>query len=56
MSIDTIFLVLWVCKFLLLLTHLYCLVGCLSMIVWTHAVWDVLHVCCILASALVQRN
>ena len=27
------------------LTHHYCLVGCLSMIVWTHAVLGVLHVC-----------
>ena len=24
-------------------THLYCLVGCLSMIVWTHAVLGVLY-------------
>ena len=28
-----------------LLTHLYCLAGCLSMIVWTHAGWDVLYAC-----------
>ena len=26
-------------------THLYCLVGCLSMIVWTHAALGVLHAC-----------
>ena len=26
-------------------THLYCFVECLSMIVWTHAVWDVLYAC-----------
>ena len=25
--------------------HLYCLVGCLSMIVWTHAVLGVFYVC-----------
>ena len=25
--------------------HLYCLVGCLSMIVWSHAVLDVMHAC-----------
>ena len=25
--------------------HLYCLVGCLSMIVWTHAVLGVLYAC-----------
>ena len=29
----------------LFLTHLYCLVGCLSMIVWTHAVLGVLCAC-----------
>ena len=27
-----------------ILSHLYCLVGCLSMIVWIHVVLDVLHV------------
>ena len=27
---------------LFLSTHLYCLIGCLSMIVWTHAVLGVL--------------
>ena len=27
------------------LIYLYCLVGCLSMIVWTHAVLGVLHAC-----------
>ena len=27
------------------LNHLYCLVGCLSMIVWTHAVLGVLYAC-----------
>ena len=26
-------------------TYLYCLIGCLSMIVWTHAVLGVLHAC-----------
>ena len=26
-------------------THLYCLVGCLSMIVWTHAGFDALYAC-----------
>ena len=26
-------------------THLYCLVGCLRMIVWTKAVWGVLDAC-----------
>ena len=26
-------------------THLYCLVGCSSMIVWTHAVLGVLYAC-----------
>ena len=30
---------------LFLYTHLYCLVGCLSMIVWTHAVLGVLYAC-----------
>ena len=35
--IDTVF-GLWV-RFSLI--HLYCLVGCVSMIVWTHAVWGV---------------
>ena len=29
----------------LFLTHLYCLVECLRMIVWTHAVLDVLFAC-----------
>ena len=27
------------------LTHIYCLVGCLSMIVWTHAVLGVFYAC-----------
>ena len=26
-------------------THLYCLVGCLSMVAWTHAVLGVLYGC-----------
>ena len=43
--------------FLYFVTHLYCLVGCLSMIVWTHAVLGVLlHVFCIFVLVLVQRN
>ena len=33
-----------VCSFVFL-THLYCLVGYLSMIVWIHAVLGVLYVC-----------
>ena len=37
------FCVLWVCRFFL--THLYCLVGRLRMIVWAHAVLGVLYVC-----------
>ena len=28
-----------------LYTHFYCLVGCLSMIVWTHAVLSILYAC-----------
>ena len=49
--IEMIFAFLWV---LLKKTHLYCLVGCLSTIVWTHAVLGVLymHVFCILVFAL----
>ena len=31
--------------FLFFNTHLYCLVGCLSMIVWTHAVLGVSYAC-----------
>ena len=38
-------------------THLYCLVGCLSLIVWTHAVLGDLHAYgCIFVFALVQRS
>ena len=44
------FLSLFICLFIILFysilfffTHLYCLVGCLSMIVWTHAVLSVLY-------------
>ena len=32
----------FVCLFVI---HLYCLVGCLSIIVWTHAVLGVLYAC-----------
>ena len=38
-------------------SQLYCLDGCLSMIVWTHAVLGVyMHVFGIFVFALVQRN
>ena len=38
--------ILWVLFFLVFFnTHLYCSVGCLSMIVWTHAVLGVLYAC-----------
>ena len=39
------YLGLWVglLLFVCFLTHLYCLVGCLSRIVWTHSVLGVLH-------------
>ena len=45
--IDTAFEFLWVLFFFffLFITHLYCLVACLSMNVCTHAVLDVLHAC-----------
>ena len=33
------------CYIYFLNTHLYCIVRCLSMIVWTHAVLDVLYAC-----------
>ena len=42
--IDTIF-ALYGYFFFFFYTHLYCLVGCFSMIVWTHAVLDVLYAC-----------
>ena len=32
-------------RFFFFLVHHYCLVGCLSMIVWTHAVLGVLYAC-----------
>ena len=35
----------------------YCIVGCLGMIVWTHAVWGVLQACVLyFLLALVQRS
>ena len=39
--------VLWVLFFFFkfVFTHLYCLVGCLSMIVWTHVVLGVFNAC-----------
>ena len=38
-------------------SHLYCLVGCVSMIVWTRAVLGVnMHVFSIFVVALVQRS
>ena len=39
-----------------LLMLLYCLVGCLSVIVWTHAVLGCLVCMCFILFALVQRN
>ena len=42
--IDTIFMF-YRNFFCYIYTHLYCLVRCLSMIVWTHAVLGVLYVC-----------
>ena len=40
------YLGLWVFfLFFFFFTHLYCLVGCLSMIVWTYAVLGVLYAC-----------
>ena len=46
-SKTLVYLFLFVCLlgFFFLFTHLYCLVGCLSMIVWTHAVLGVLRAC-----------
>ena len=41
-SLIWCFCVLWVSRFF---PHLYYLVGCLSMIVWTHAVLGVLYAC-----------
>ena len=35
----------WVLFFFFFIPHLYCLVGCLSMIVWTHAALGVLDAC-----------
>ena len=38
-------------------THLYCFVGCLSMIAWKHAVLGVLYVCVLyFVCAHVQRS
>ena len=38
-------------------THLYCLVGCLSMILWTHAVLSGLYACVLyFVFELAQRN
>ena len=43
--------------FFFFFTHLYCLVGCLSMIVWKHVVLDVLYACVLhFVFAFVQRN
>ena len=43
--IDTISAFYGYFLFFFFLTHLYCLVGYLSMIVWTHVVLDVLYAC-----------
>ena len=45
MYIDTIFALYWYIDVFFFLTHLYCLVGSLSLIVWTHAVSGVLYAC-----------
>ena len=55
--IDTIFAFYGYTLFPFFYTSLYCLVGCLSMIVWTHAVWGVLYACVLcFCIALVQCN
>ena len=44
-SIDRVFGFYGYFFFLLFFAHLYCLVGCLSMIAWTNAVLGVLYAC-----------
>ena len=52
--IDTVFGFYGYSFLFFFLTHLYCLVGCLSMIIWTHAVLGVLYVYFVFAP--VQHN